>query len=187
MTDASPKGLLPQLTDVLHALTDSHALLLSNIQSVRLKRISAMYPEMELLREPSDAEVGTYVDVREPSLIDTRTWPITEVPIPVLIDEVDSNRTASGIETSRGFFVAATEVPEQTVTSPSPASDEIVNSSGGSIAGLLSETALVPDEDDAQLADSTGSEWENRNYNFFDELDARLAGLGDAESAETSE
>ncbi len=35
MTEIPSKGLLPQLTDVLHALTDSHALLLSKIQSVR--------------------------------------------------------------------------------------------------------------------------------------------------------
>jgi hypothetical protein len=43
---------------------------------------------------------------------------------------------------------------------------------------------LLPDGREAQQVDPTDAESENRNYNFFDELDARLAGLGDAESAE---
>jgi hypothetical protein len=41
-----------------------------------------------------------------------------------------------------------------------------------------------PDERETQQVDPTDAESDNRNYNFFDELDARLAGLGDAESAE---
>ena len=187
VTDASTKGLLPQLTDVLHALTDSHALLLSKIQSVRLKHISVMYPEMELLRETSDVELDTYVDVRKRSRVDTGTWPMSEMRGPLLINEVDSNRTASGFESSPGFVVAAAEPPDQIATSPSPASAGIVNSSGDSIAGFSSQTPLFSDGDDAQPGDSTGNEWENRSYNFFDELDARLAGLGNAESAEASE
>ncbi len=42
VTEVSTKGLLPQLTDVLHALTGSHSLLLGTIQSVRLEHISAV-------------------------------------------------------------------------------------------------------------------------------------------------
>ena len=42
MTDISSKGLLPQLTDVLHALTDSHELLLLKLQSVRLEHMNVV-------------------------------------------------------------------------------------------------------------------------------------------------
>jgi hypothetical protein len=50
--------------------------------------------------------------------------------------------------------------------------------------GAVSERPpSLPEGQQSEEADQTDAESENRNYNFFDELDARLAGLGDAESA----
>ena len=45
------------------------------------------------------------------------------------------------------------------------------------------KTRFPREEREAQDVDPGGAESENRNYNFFDELDARFAGLRNAASA----
>jgi hypothetical protein len=188
MTDVSTKGLLPQLTDVLHALADSHALLLSKIQSVRLEHISADYSEVEMIEESSGAALGDEVDLVSPTLVDQKTSPKLEVPGAIPIDEVESSRSSNRIassefETSPSRAVAATDQADQVATSPSPASAEMVTPHGDLVATVSTQTPSLPDGSEAQHVDPAGAGSENRNYNFFDELDARLAGLGDAESA----
>ena len=150
MTEVSTKGLLPQLTDVLHALTGSHALLLSTIQSVRVGHISAVAPAMEVIGE-ADA-------------------PSREI-------------AAAWSDTSRHPAVAATDVADDVAPSPSPASAESVPSDVDSVAAVRRNDPTPREEREAQSVDPGGVESESRNYNFFDELDARLAGLDGAGSA----
>jgi hypothetical protein len=68
--------------------------------------------------------------------------------------------------------------------SPTPAHAAIAIPHDDLVPSVSASSPLLPDEREAQRADPTDAEPENRNYNFFDELDVRLAGLGDAESAE---
>jgi hypothetical protein len=184
VTDASTKGLLPQLTDVLRALTESHALLLNKIQGVRLAQISAVYPLVEIPREfsSSQANLGTR------SIIDAVTSPNIEGPEAVQIHDVESgassNRIASSeFETSPGPVIAEIDVADHMMTSPLPASVEIAPPHDDLAAAVSVRSPLPPDGREAQRTGPPDAEPENRNYNFFDELDARLAGLGDAESA----
>jgi hypothetical protein len=166
VTDASTKGLFPQLTEVLHALTNSHVLLLNTIQTVRLEHISAVYPVVGSFGEGSDAQIHEYVDYESE---------INALPSQAALPEFGRDSRLS---------VAGTEVADQTVTSPSSASAEIVTPQGEVVAPVSERTPLFSDATECQRVDPTDAESENRNYNFFDELDARLAGLGETESAE---
>ena len=182
MTDASTRGLLPQLTEVVRALSDSHALLLSKIQTVRLEQISAAYPAAEMLGETSERRM----DQRTQSLVDTTTSPIMEVPGAAQAYEMESGASSgrivsSGFQTSPDHPIAATDAADHTVMSPAPPA-EIATPRDDLVASVSVPSSLVPDGREAEQPDPTDAESENRNYNFFDELDARLAGLGDAES-----
>ena len=85
VTDISSKGLLPQLTDVLHALTDSHELLLCKVRSVRLEHMSTV---PLVLEESPDAQflVLDFVDSRPPALVDTKTGTRNDVRPAFAID-----------------------------------------------------------------------------------------------------
>jgi hypothetical protein len=185
VTDTSTQGLLPQLTDVLRALTDSHVLLLSKIQTVRLEQISAAYPVVEMLGQTSEPPV----DLRAQSVVDTTTSPVMEVPDAVQIYEVESSASSSGIESSEIETrptppVVAAHAADHMVMSQPPAPAEIATSQDNLVPSVSVPSPSPPlDQRKAEQADPTDAESENRNYNFFDDLDARLAGLGDAESA----
>jgi hypothetical protein len=183
VTDVSTKGLLPQLTDVLRALTDSHALLLSKIQSVRLEQISAVHPVVEVHGEFSRFQV----DLPTQSMVSTTTSPMIEVPEAVH-HEAGTGASSSQIESSEfeissGAHLAAINDTDHMMTSPSPAA-EVAPPHDDSVPSVSVGGASPPDEREAQQEQATDVDSENRNYNFFDELDARIAGLGDAESTE---
>jgi hypothetical protein len=184
VTDVSTKGLLPQLTDVLRALTDSHALLLSKIQNVRLEQISAVYPVVEVHGEFSRSQV----DLPTQSIVSTTTSPIIEVPEAVRHEAgtgaSSSQIDSSEFEMSSGAHLAATDDTDHMMTSPSPAAAEVATPHDDSVPSVSAGWALPPDEREAQQEPATDVDSENRDYNFFDELDARIAGLGDEESTE---
>jgi hypothetical protein len=141
VTDFSSKGLLPQLTDVLHALGSSQALLLSKIQRVRVER-----SETE--------EMGRYF----------RSIDGVE-PVPQLHGDVPTVVQTSGIPEplSHGN--------EPHVATPSaPVFTRLPDE------GLAAPTREMMTTESGPTADA-GADQENRNYNFFDELDDKLAGL----------
>ena len=86
-------------------------------------------------------------------------------------------------DTSPESTVAATDVSDEVATSPSPAPTEIVPREGDSVATVSQQVPSPPEERDAPHVGPGDAQSENRNYNFFDELDVRLAGLRDAEPA----
>jgi hypothetical protein len=159
--------------------------LLSKIQIVRLEQISTAYPVVEMLGQTSQPPM----DLHTRSVLDATTSPITEVPEAVQSYEVDPRASASGIvssqfEASPSPSVAASEAAHHRVISQSPAPIRIAAPQDDLVPSVLAPSkSQPPDEREAKQADPTDAESENRNYNFFDDLDARLAGLGDAESA----
>ena len=194
VTEVSTKGLLPQLTDVLHALTGSHSLLLGTIQSVRLEHISAVVSVVEKSRECSDGAPCGDVDAGWASSVERTTSRRLETAGPVPLDEVESSASSSRndsgeFDTSPEPAVTATDVSDEVATLPSPASAEIGPSDRNSVAAVLRQDPSVLRQDPSQREEHEApevrgvAESENRNYNFFDELDTRLAGLRDAGSA----
>ncbi len=166
MADRSPKGLLPQLTDVLCALTESQELLLGKLQSVRLEHPSVVPTVIfESAHERADS---------------------VDPPLPL----VDSTTISSGLtsEVDRSSAIDPAEPSTGTTSSSSFESQETPASASTSATGA---TALH-DVDDAAGADATppmgtravpgdptAATSATHHYNFFDELDTRLAHLDD--------
>ena len=145
-----------------------------------------LHPTVEMIGEPSDGAFDDYVNPGWPSPVDTTASHTLEAP--ETIDEVEGDASSSQIaaawsDASPEPAVAATDVADEVATSPSPASAEIDPSDGDSVAAVRRQDLFPREEREAQDVDPGGAESEDRNYNFFDELDARLAGLRDAESA----
>jgi len=183
VSEASSKGLLPQLTDVLHALTGSHALLLSTLQSVRLEHMCLVAPVVGLIGEPSDRAPGDDVIVGWPSRFETTTSHTSEAA--EAIDEAEPGASWSQIaavdsDTGTEPVVAATDVADVVATLLSPASAEMVCHIGDSGAVVSRQPPSPREKREPEGVSAGGADSEDRNYNFFDELDARLAGLGDA-------
>jgi hypothetical protein len=180
VTEISFKGLLPQLIDVLHALTDGYESLSRKLRDARLEDTCHSVPVVErcLQAGPSEdprSSVGSRPNVsigirREPTMDNI---------------EVDTGRTSvSGFgngsvpEPRIGVSVVpvSATVPEAASPSDPPAA---IGSHPDTLADLSSETSARPDGLNSAEPGKTTTARVNRDYNFFDELDARLAGLKD--------
>jgi hypothetical protein len=180
--DISSKGLLPQLTDVLHALTDSHELLLFKLQSVRLGHLNAVPLEIEAFPH---AEFLDFVDTRQSALADTKTGATHDVHRNPA-DTIESSTEATGrpfiaSDVSPRFAAAAAQADPETSAQP-PATTEAVTPRVDIDAAVPAQAPTPPEWPLAVQSDSNGSESAKDSYNFFDELDARLADLGHPES-----
>jgi len=175
MTEVCSKGLLPQLTDVLHALADSHELLLCKVRSVRLEREVVLHsadghdiPHAEFL------DVLDFVDRHPNAVVEpfTATASIAHDSIP--LPEVESadlmreNRPACVDATAASALQADDEVRLDEFNTMHPMAPTRLD-------------AAHPDAPHAINAEPAGSGSSNRNYNYFDELDARLSHLGRAD------
>ena len=183
MTEISSQGLLPQLTDVLHVLTDSHELLRLKLQSVRLE-----YTNTEVSPR---AQSRDEVDPRPAALGDPTTDTTSAVRQPFKIDEIEPGAAPGGSASSesdvRASFVAAsTQSHMETPAQPLPPPEVVTPR--GDVDDVLHAELPTPGERplaapaDQSPADPTGAERANHNYNFFDELDARLGQLQDPDS-----
>jgi hypothetical protein len=191
VTEASTRGLFPQLTDVLHALTESHAMLLSKVQRLRDEHTNAALLVVNAIAATADTSTGRPVDLRPPPAVEAETSPISlEEPRTIPVYELSSSSSPNEIISSvidLTPHLAANDCADpdtdRLVASPRPTSDEIASPRDRMDPLVSSQTHPQADRLEAEVSEPTHAESENRNYNFFDELDARLAGLGDAESA----
>jgi hypothetical protein len=183
VADISSKGLLPQLTDVLHALTDSHELLLRKLQSVRLGHINVV----PLVFEASPhAEFLDFASPPRPALINSKIDTTSDVHRALAIDAIDestglTSRVRSESDVSVGITAATAQAHAETSVQLRP-SAEAVTPCGDRGAAVLAQAPTPPEWPLAVHAASTDSE-SARSYNFFDELDARLADLAHLESS----
>jgi hypothetical protein len=177
---------------VLNALTESHAMLLSKVQSLRDEHTNAALPVVNVIAASADTSTGRPVDLRPPPAVEAETSPIwTGEPRTIPVYELSSSSSPSEITSwvfdriphgAANDYVADPDT-DRLVTSPNPTSGQIASSGDrvDPIGRMQTHPQAVRLE--AEASEPTHIESENRNYNFFDELDARLAGLGDAESA----
>jgi hypothetical protein len=81
VTDASTKGLFPQLTDVLHALTESHARLLSKVVSLRVEQTTGALRVVNVNAASAYASIGEPTDLRPPQVVE-RFPLMSSIPLP---------------------------------------------------------------------------------------------------------
>lgn len=181
MADISSKGLLPQLTDLLHALAESHELLLSKVQTVRLGHIDVVHPAS------SDSPHGPFlgfVDPRPSALVDTKTSTTVHAhrasPIEEIVDikpSTEPTRLAScGPDVGADFVAEGAQLTHAGTPGPSVESTDVVTLRHDMDAGIPVSTSTPEPPVDVH-PDPMGADPEDRNYNFFDELDAKLAHL----------
>lgn len=157
MTDFSSKDLLPQLTDVLEALADSHGRLLLKIQGLRAEHVGAATGGLpargpEARRGPAPSE-GTHSEAPD-SLRHTRT-------------DIEGD---PGMQTPP---FAARQTEQQTLTPIEALAAGGDQRESGRGQSPTTTVGPIP----TRHADEVEAESVDRNYNFFDELDDRLARL----------
>jgi len=186
VADISCKGLLPQLTDLLHALTESHELLLSKVQSVRLGHMNVVHSAS------SDSPYSpflAFVDPRPSALVDTKTGTTVNAHRASPIEEIveikpsmePSRLVPCGSDVSADFVAAGAQLTHPGTPGPSAESTYVVKLRHDMDAAIPVPTSTPESPVDVR-PDPMGAESEDRNYNFFDELDAKLADLEMPES-----
>jgi len=164
MTEVPSRGLLPQLTDVLYALTDSHRLLLFKLRSVHLEHEAV--PPWADEHETPHAEFLDVVDRRPSAVVEPLTVTASLAHEAVHLPQFEE---ADLVRADRPMHV-------DTVAAATQPADEEVHL--GEIESMHRPTPTRLDFPHTQGTEPLDSESSNRNYNYFDELDARLAHLG---------
>jgi hypothetical protein len=189
VTDFSSKGLLPQLTDVLEAFAESHERLLWRVRELRAEYSPA---EASGVGDFSSRSGDSHI-LGNPALSAGTDTPTTrtqaESPPPLDASEAspESPRHAStdigvdrGVETP-AFGVQLTEERTPASVDATAAGRSQQEPAGGQAPATSVEP--IP----TQHADQVEAESADRDYNFFDELDDRLARLDQDPPSEPSE
>jgi hypothetical protein len=185
LTDTSTKGLFPQLTEVLFALADSHARLLSKVQGLRLEQTGSAPSVLSFSDTPTHALIEPLAGAHLSQRIDMTTSPISDPPRQLPIDQTEPIDEPSRMVAAQFDSIADTKA-NQHVQEHGP---ESVVASGESEPPQshidMAGSAHTPphsgplDRFETVEADPTRETSAERDYNFFDDLDTRLSGLGD--------
>ena len=204
MTSTSTRGLLPELTEVLHALTDAQRLLVLKLRGVRLEyendsfvATHSDFPQQAIVREFAEFTGARLMKAGSPcAVLDVRPAPCAHdakastggLPLALLDVEVDQSETAVTSPTS---VVVASEVREA-----APAA--VIDVPPAEATAHLSEAQCPEREPDGaapvtpQLGDRTvvreaaaPAAVSDRRYNFFDDLDANVDRLGRREEGDS--
>ena len=163
-TDGFPVGLIPQLIDVLHILTEGQGLLSGKIRAARLDESS---------------HSGRHV-------VGSSSTPFeTPRPRPAEHGELDEETTRAntfginypsdpGVEVG-GPVASPANVPESAPSSDSPATTNTKVTGEPSNGPVANSVSL-----ESEASAGTTASPLHRDYNFFDELDAKLASLQDS-------
>ncbi len=182
MTDISSKGLLPQLIDVLHALTEGQELLSRKVRDARLEQTCHSAPVVERCpqAEPSDfASPRSFEVASLNASIGVRREPPTDnVELGAGLTSVNGFGNGSLPEPSIGVSAAPASATIPEAASPSNPPAAIVTHAG-THADLSSETSARTNWLNSAGPGETTTAPANRDYNFFEELDAKLADLQD--------
>jgi len=180
-TNISAKGLLPQLIDVLHALTEAQEMLSRRVRDAGLEhtRRPAAVDERWAQTDFSDSAIpGFFLGASSDAAVGFRRHP------PMDDVEVDARQTTVG-------GLGDGPLPDPKVDgSAAPVSAAAPQATPSSPPSGTANPAVMPDDlhETSTRTDGTNSVIpggetstapSNRDYNFFDELDARLADLQD--------
>jgi len=191
LTDTSTKGLLPQLTEVLLALADSHARLLSKVQSLRLGHTDAAPSVVTFTDTRIHAHLEPLAGAHSPQRIDIVAPPMLDAPRALPHDPAQPTDARNSIVTAEfdgipdattsqdvlvhGSWSHVASPPAATAAESEPAQPHI-DMAGSAHTPPFHSGPL--ERLDAERSDPMGDASEGRDYNYFDDLDTRLAGLG---------
>jgi len=204
VTSTSTRGLLPELAEVLHALTDAQRLLVLKLRGVRLEyendgfvATHSDFPQQAIVREFAEFTGARLMKAGSPcAVLDVRPAPCAHdakastggLPLALLDVEVDQSETAVTSPTS---VVVASEVREA-----APAA--VIDVPPAEATAHLSEAQCPEREPDGAapvtppLGDGAVVREEaapaavsDRRYNFFDDLDANVDRLGRREEGDS--
>ncbi len=180
--DISSKGLLPQLIDVLRALTEGQVSLARRVRDARLECTCHSAPDVERYTqaEASDfAAPRSFVGTSPKTSLEIRREPPTDnVELTAGPRSDDGNGNGSLPEPSIGVSSAPVSVAISEATSPTPSNPPApIVTRADTPADPSSDTSAQTDWLNSAWPDETTTAPSNRDYNFFDELDARLADL----------
>jgi hypothetical protein len=183
VTDVPSKGLLPQLIDVLHALTEGQELLSLKVRDARLEHSRHMIPVIEGRSQTAHSDLAgsrTFVSTNH-----TATIGIRQDQPPTETAELGAGPTsANGFGNGSlprpiiGVSPAPVSVTVPEAVAPPPNPPAAIVTHAGTGGDLSSETSVWTDRfiDPARPSEATMASL-NHDYNFFDELDSRLADL----------
>jgi len=176
VAEASSKGLLPELVDVLRALTDSQTLLAQRVRRACLEYQGGGSPLV------NERLPGQALDPSRQSRVLVAANPKPRSNQGEQPDQSVQATTSSAFDTAASTThqgIGAATVNADRIEAPTPPSQ----TSGAATASVdhpdtrPRETALRPDWPESTRREDTGRPAATRDYNFFDELDAELAGL----------
>jgi hypothetical protein len=174
--------LLPQLIDVLHALTEGQEFLSRKVRDARLDYTSHSARIVGTCRpvEPSDfAASGSFVGASPFGSIEIRRELSTD-KVDLGAGPTSVNGFGNGSLPDRSIEVSAvprnTTIPEAAPPCNPPAA---IVADAGTPADHSSEPSARSDWLNLARPGETSTAPLNRDYNFFDELDSRLADLQD--------
>ena len=180
VADFSSKGLLPQLIDVLHALTEGQELLSRKVREARLEHYRHTEPVADgrLQSEPSHLLTPrTFVGTDPHASIGTRREPRSDnMEIDVGPTSVNDFGNGPWLDPSIGASTAPVTSTDPEATSP-PTPPAAIVTYADTPADVPTEASVQTDWPDPAPPNGTTTASLNRDYNFFDELDARLADL----------
>jgi len=183
VTDTSSTAVLPQLTDLLRALTDSQELLLLRVRSVRHLSTVPLVVEEDPKLKPLQS-----VDLLLPAPVAATTATTKDEQRADPVDQIESSTGAHRLtlsEPDMNSSLAATTTSQvtyqETPVSTHAATEMFVSPREADVA-LPTQAPTAPESGSIRHVDATDANSVNRNYNFFDELDAKLARLEDQQS-----
>ena len=190
MTDTSTKGLLPQLTEVFLALAESHAMLLSKVQSLRLGHTDAAPSVLTFTETRMHAHVESFAVAHSPQRIDIVAPPMLDLPNAHPHGQGEPTTARSSIVTADIDGIPDAMTNQHVLVhgsgshvAPPPAATAAESEPAQPHIDVAVSAHTPPPHSDAlerlaaDRSDPTGDASEGRDYNYFDELDARLAGL----------
>jgi hypothetical protein len=177
VTDVQSRGLIPQLTDLLHALTESHELLIVKLQTLRQEQrhgyswVTGDSSSLETLH-PNEPSTELAANSRTDAAITAPTATCTIEPDSVgREDPVSARPSTEAIPAAEPRHAASSEPTTLLNASNNDGAPRSVHEPA--IPAQFSATTTPSDSENGTT---------NRNYNFFDELDARLTHLKDSDS-----
>jgi hypothetical protein len=178
VTDISSKGLLPQLIDVLHALAEGQELLSRKVRNARLEHNDHMTLFVQTCRQSEFSDFAgprPFVGNGPTTSIGTlRGHPSDNVELGAGPTSIESFSNGSSPESIGSSAVSASATVPEAASPSNPPAASVTH------AGAAPETPARTDWLNSVPPGETTTAPLNRDYNFFDALDAKLADLQDA-------
>ncbi len=176
-----PKACSPKLIEVLHALIEGQELLAGRLRDARLEHTCHAATDIERRpqAEPSAFVADSFVEKSRRGSIGIRPEPPTDaIDLGGGPTSVNGSRNGSLPEPSFGVTSGPLSAggPEAPSRSNPP---EAIVTHGGTPADLSNGASARAEWLNSAAPGETAAVSASRDYNFFDELDARLADLQD--------